>query len=210
MVTAALAGEAGYVGMTSARAVRSVLGLPWDVTVRPVAAGSLGCAYDAERPPAGSYLGALGVALSGVTGVLLETVEVGGREVLRSIRPSAAPVTGEEVPLGALLDGLSDDGAVPVLIEGSSFVQAVLSALLEVRPGQRCTYAGLAVRADRPRAIRAAARVMATNRVPLVLPCHRVVPSAGGTGRYGWGDRVKAALLEHEARTADRQARFSD
>jgi len=210
VVTVARAGEVRFVGMTPARATRSVSELPWDVRVRPVSAGSLGCAYVAERSPAGSYVSVLGVALPGIAGVLVETSEVGGREVLRSIRPSATPLTGEEVPLGALLDGLSDDGAVPVLIEGTPFVQAVLSALLEVRPGQRCTYAGLAARADRPRAIRAAARVMATNRVPLVLPCHRVVPAAGGTGRYGWGDRVKAALLEHEARAAGRQARFSD
>jgi len=31
-----------------------------------------------------------------------------------------------------------------------------------------------------------------------LLPCHRVVPSAGGTGRYGWGDAVKSVLLDAE------------
>ncbi len=40
--------------------------------------------------------------------------------------------------------------------------------------------------------------MMATNAVPLVLPCHRVVPSGGGTGRYAWGDAVKPVLLDVE------------
>ena len=60
------------------------------------------------------------------------------------------------------------------------------------------TYAELARAAGAPRAVRAAARVMSTNVVPLVLPCHRVVPTGGGTGRYGWGDEVKQQLLALE------------
>jgi O6-methylguanine-DNA--protein-cysteine methyltransferase len=35
--------------------------------------------------------------------------------------------------------------------------------------------------------------------VPLLLPCHRVVPAAGGTGGYAFGPAVKAALLALEA-----------
>jgi methylated-DNA-[protein]-cysteine S-methyltransferase len=100
----------------------------------------------------------------------------------------------EEVPGGASVQ----DGAVPVAVVGSPFTLAVLAALTRVPVGVRCTYAELAAAAGRPRAVRATASVMARNRVPLVLPCHRVVPSSGRTGRYGWGEDVKVALLAAE------------
>jgi methylated-DNA-[protein]-cysteine S-methyltransferase len=86
-----------------------------------------------------------------------------------------------------------------VLIAGTPFTRAVLEALLDVPLGERSTYALLARAAGRPRAVRAAASVLARNRVPLVLPCHRIVPSGGGTGRYAWGEEVKAVLLDLEA-----------
>jgi O-6-methylguanine DNA methyltransferase len=90
---------------------------------------------------------------------------------------------------------------LPVLVAGSALKLAVLRALVVVPLGATITYAELARAAGAPRAVRAAARVMSTNVVPLVLPCHRVVPTGGGTGRYGWGDEVKRQLLALE-RTA--------
>jgi O-6-methylguanine DNA methyltransferase len=88
---------------------------------------------------------------------------------------------------------------LPVLVAGTALSVAVLRALAEVPRGARISYAQLAARAGAPRAVRAAARVMSTNVVPLVLPCHRIVPSTGGIGAYGWGSEVKARLLDLEA-----------
>jgi O-6-methylguanine DNA methyltransferase len=105
------------------------------------------------------------------------------------------PVTDLAVALARLGTPL------PVLVAGSALKLAVLRALVEVPLGATITYAELARAAGAPRAVRAAARVMSTNVVPLVLPCHRVVPTGGGTGRYGWGDEVKRQLLALE-RTA--------
>ena len=51
-----------------------------------------------------------------------------------------------------------------------------------------------------PGAARAVARVCATNRLAIVVPCHRVVPAAGGVGQYRWGAGRKAGLLEAERR----------
>ena len=39
---------------------------------------------------------------------------------------------------------------------------------------------------------------MATNPIPIVVPCHRVVPSSGGLGNYGGGVEIKAQLLALE------------
>ena len=51
-----------------------------------------------------------------------------------------------------------------------------------------------------PRAVRAVARACATNPVALAIPCHRVVPAAGGEGGYRWGVGRKKALLRREGR----------
>jgi methylated-DNA-[protein]-cysteine S-methyltransferase len=57
----------------------------------------------------------------------------------------------------------------------------------------------LAAATGRPRAVRAAASACATNPLPIVLPCHRVVRSDGSIGRYAGGESVKRTLLDLEA-----------
>jgi O-6-methylguanine DNA methyltransferase len=73
--------------------------------------------------------------------------------------------------------------------------------LTSIPRGQTRSYAEVAHAIGRPGAARAVARACASNPVALAIPCHRVVPSAGGVGGYRWGSERKAALLEKE-RTA--------
>ena len=67
--------------------------------------------------------------------------------------------------------------------------------------GNTLTYGELAVRLGKPRAARAVGRAEATNPIPLVLPCHRVVGWDGGLRGYGTGAGVqtKAWLLALES-----------
>ena len=79
------------------------------------------------------------------------------------------------------------------------FRREVLETLHDtVRRGEVVTYGKLAERSGRPRAFRAAATACARNPVPLVVPCHRVVPTGGGIGNYGGGAARKRVLLELE------------
>ena len=64
--------------------------------------------------------------------------------------------------------------------------------------GEVVTYGALAGLAGNPRAYRAAATACARNPVPILVPCHRVVPAGGGIGAYGGGPERKRALLELE------------
>jgi methylated-DNA-[protein]-cysteine S-methyltransferase len=84
-------------------------------------------------------------------------------------------------------------------IEGwTPFQRALGRALRQVPYGDVVTYAELALLAGRPRAQRAAGTFCASNRFPLVLPCHRVVSSAG-IGSYGsLGVDYKRRLLALE------------
>ena len=178
--------------------------LAWDVPVRLVPADARSSGADAVRTVRRADPG---VALPGVTALRITLHQVAGRTLLERIEPEGDGPPARE-PLDAVLAELcdaddegDDEGVVPVLVDGTPFALDVLGALCRIPVGERRSYAELASASGRPRAVRAAASVMARNRVPLVLPCHRVVPSGGGTGRYGWGEAVKVALLAAERAT---------
>jgi methylated-DNA-[protein]-cysteine S-methyltransferase len=92
---------------------------------------------------------------------------------------------------------------VDLSLVGAPFRRAVLETLHDsVASGETVTYGALAARAGNERAFRAAATACARNPVPIVVPCHRVLPAAGGIGRYGGGPERKRALLELEGSLA--------
>jgi len=78
------------------------------------------------------------------------------------------------------------------------FTVSVLQELARVPYGRTTTYGELAARVGRPRAARAVGTVMNRNRIPIVLPCHRVVGSTGNLVGYAGGLDRKVALLELE------------
>lgn len=80
----------------------------------------------------------------------------------------------------------------------TEFRRRVMDETLRIPPGETRTYAWLAEKVGRPRAARAVGRVMATNPLPVVVPCHRVVGSDGTLRGYEAGLPVKAALLRAE------------
>jgi methylated-DNA-[protein]-cysteine S-methyltransferase len=80
----------------------------------------------------------------------------------------------------------------------SGFRRAVLERLPDVGYGRTVSYAELAAGVGNPRAVRAVGTACATNPLPLVIPCHRVVRSDGTTGAYVGGAEVKRALLDLE------------
>jgi len=104
--------------------------------------------------------------------------------------------------LAAYLEGDGTDLRdlrVDLSLVPTPFRREVLETLRrEVGPGDTTRYGALAARAGRPKAARAVGTTMATNPVPLVVPCHRVLPGSGGIGAYGGGPERKRALLELE------------
>ena len=78
------------------------------------------------------------------------------------------------------------------------FTFTVLQELARVPYGETTTYGALASRVGHPRAARAVGTVMNKNRIPIVLPCHRVVGANGNLVGYAGGLERKTALLELE------------
>lgn len=80
------------------------------------------------------------------------------------------------------------------------FTRKVYLALRRVQPGEVITYGELARMAGSPRAARAVGHAMATNPLPLIIPCHRVIASNGSLGGFSAPDgiRLKDQLLRIE------------
>jgi AraC family transcriptional regulator of adaptative response/methylated-DNA-[protein]-cysteine methyltransferase len=97
----------------------------------------------------------------------------------------------------------SGSGRVPVELVGTAFQHRVWQALMRIPAGTTMTYAELAGELGQPRAARAVARACASNRVAVLVPCHRIVRGDGSLGGYRWGLPRKQALLDGEARTTE-------
>jgi methylated-DNA-[protein]-cysteine S-methyltransferase len=80
----------------------------------------------------------------------------------------------------------------------TGFGRKVLEQTARIPYGVVSTYGEVARRAGSPRAARAAGNALHDNPIPIVVPCHRVVPAGGGIGRYGGSEWRKALLLRLE------------
>jgi methylated-DNA-[protein]-cysteine S-methyltransferase len=79
------------------------------------------------------------------------------------------------------------------------FRREVLAHLAMIDYGRTETYSQVAAATGRPRAVRAVGSACATNPLPVIVPCHRVVRSDGTLGGYVGGLQTKATLLSLEA-----------
>ncbi|MGH7698865.1 MAG: bifunctional transcriptional activator/DNA repair enzyme AdaA [Candidatus Dormibacteria bacterium] len=102
--------------------------------------------------------------------------------------------------IGELAAGREAQRGLPVDVRGTVFQWRVWRAIGGIPRGRTKTYGQLALELGRPGGARAVASACARNRVALVIPCHRVVPQAGGEGGYRWGAERKRRLLEAETR----------
>ncbi|HEV8359370.1 MAG TPA: methylated-DNA--[protein]-cysteine S-methyltransferase [Candidatus Thermoplasmatota archaeon] len=96
--------------------------------------------------------------------------------------------------------GKDDLRDIPLDLEVAPFELQVLEAMRRIPPGEVRTYGELARALGKPGAARAVGNACAKNPAPIVVPCHRVVPSDGSLGNYSGegGARTKRKLLAKE------------
>lgn len=167
-----------------------------------VALGLLDLGYDVVDTPVGnvlvaaSYRGLAAISFDPEPGEQLDRLaRIAGPRVLRS--PSTVDDARRELDeyfLGRrrVFDLPLDLRVLP------PFTVSVLRELARVPYGETTTYGTLAARVGRPRAARAVGTVMNRNRIPIVLPCHRVVGATGDLVGYAGGLDRKLRLLELE------------
>ena len=125
-------------------------------------------------------------------------------ELVRSLRaefPRATIMKSSKATryLNALNEHLNgQEVKFPLDIRGTDFQMKVWTALRDIPLGETRSYCEVAEMVGEPRAVRAVANACASNPVPLIIPCHRVIRKDGSLGGYGLGIGRKKALLSSE------------
>ena len=98
----------------------------------------------------------------------------------------------------AHVEGRTGAHELPLDVRATAFQWQVWRALQRIPEGATCSYQAVAAELGRPTAARAVARACASNRIAVLIPCHRVIRGDGALGGYRWGIARKAALLARE------------
>ena len=117
---------------------------------------------------------------------------------LPAMEEGTYPLTEEaETEISEYLTGSRKDFDLPLRQEGTEFQQAVWEAIQDIPYGQTLSYGKIAEAIGHPGAFRAVGTACGGNRIPIIIPCHRVVAS-NGLGGYAGGLVLKKRLLDLE------------
>jgi AraC family transcriptional regulator of adaptative response/methylated-DNA-[protein]-cysteine methyltransferase len=115
-----------------------------------------------------------------------------------TIRPGGAAMAGLVERTVAAVEAPARPHDLPLDVRGTAFQEAVWRELSRIPPGESLSSAALAARAGRPGAVRAAGTACGSNRIAILIPCHRARRGDGSPGGYAYGLERKAKLLERE------------
>lgn len=149
---------------------------------------------------AGTALGVCHVAFGDDEALLLNELRVD--RTAASLSRDDASVASWAEDISAQLEGRSRAINAPVDVSGTPFQQRVWTELRRIPFGQVRSYQELAVTIGQPTAARAVAGACASNRLAVIIPCHRVIRGTGELGGYRWGVERKRKLLDIERRGA--------
>ena len=125
----------------------------------------------------------------------------------RAVDRAASPLGSWVSEIVAAVEGESATLTMPIDVRASTFQRKVWRELQKIPFGETRTYTEIAESIGSPQAARAVGTACASNRLAIVIPCHRVVRRDGELGGYRWGIQRKDGLLETER--AARQRRTS-
>ena len=162
--------------------------------------------YTVADAPVGRVL--IATTERGVCAVELGANDADVERVLRADFPNATIERDDgarETWVRAVLDRVRDPGdgsthRIPLDLGGTDFQRRVWEALRAIPAGETRSYAEVARAIGDPKASRAVAQACASNRVAVVVPCHRVVRGDGQISGYKWGVERKRKLLAAEGK----------
>jgi AraC family transcriptional regulator of adaptative response/methylated-DNA-[protein]-cysteine methyltransferase len=145
----------------------------------------------------------VGATERGICWLALTDSSAQAEESLRAEFPAAEIVADPQLAemVAAIVAGSKNttkSGMLPLDLRGTAFQLKVWKALQEIPAGETKSYSQLAADLGNPAATRVVARACATNRVAVLVPCHRVVGASGSLTGYRWGVERKRRLLEAE------------
>ena len=118
------------------------------------------------------------------------------------LRMGIEVVAGEVRGVAEILEYLAGErrkfSVHPMPLWGTPFQRRIWCETRNIPYGETMTYSHLALLCGRPGAARAVGNALAKNPIPIVIPCHRIIPKSGGLGNFSAGKDVKAKLLKIE------------
>ena len=100
--------------------------------------------------------------------------------------------------LNEYFKGKRKEFEIPLEIKGTDFEKDVYKALIKVKNGETTTYKKLAKDSGHPKAYRAVGTALKKNKIPIIIPCHRVLKTDKGIGNYNGRKWRKEKLLKIE------------
>ncbi|MBQ3059836.1 MAG: methylated-DNA--[Desulfovibrio sp.] len=145
----------------------------------------------------------VGLTLLEEEGGLLQAVRLYGKKAPPAAATGCTPCPGPllqeaQAQLTAWLTGRLSVFDLPFALSGTPFQCSVWQALLTIPYGQTRSYKDVAHAVGRPGASRAVGLANNRNRLPIIIPCHRVIGADGSLVGYAAGLPIKAALLQLE------------
>ena len=110
-----------------------------------------------------------------------------------------------KIPFNKIWQGdKNGQSTVHAFLKGTPFQTKVWKELLKIPFGETVSYQEVALRIGKPRAVRAAASAIASNKISILVPCHRVIAKSGKIHKYRWGSERKKAILDWEAQISNK------
>lgn len=94
--------------------------------------------------------------------------------------------------------GLRKSFTLPIKIEGTDFQKSVYYELLKIPYAKQVSYKDIAIKIGCPKGFRAVGNANNKNKIPIIIPCHRVINSDGKIGGYAGGVEIKNYLINLE------------
>lgn len=143
-------------------------------------------------------IGKIGIAENGKAitnvyfnnGQILEEFNIEETDLLRK--------AGKE--LKEYFNGERTEFDIPLEVDGTDFRKSVWKELCNIPYGETCTYGDIAKRIGNPKASRAVGLANNKNRIPIFIPCHRVIGANGKLVGFAGGIEIKKYLLDLESK----------
>lgn len=147
------------------------------------------------KSPIGLILIGVGKSEKYITHMLYAD-KTSGYEIIKKNLPNVAKFTIDE--LRQYFNGKLKVFSVPIFFDGTDFQKSVWKETMKIKYGKTKTYKDVACAVGREKASRAVGHAEGSNKINIIMPCHRVISHSGSLAGYGGGIERKEYLLNLE------------